>query len=129
MRNADKITIDKYLGVRSAYNARTIEQEFRDLVMYASEGDRRAIGAIAAAFGKVLLIEAQVTLGDLRGEAGGVIEEFLSVLANRRSPYVAHRAGCPERWMHWVVRSIAQQRRREKMRCPTSRDDPEINDT
>ena len=129
MKNADERTIDKYLGLRSAYNDRTIEQEFRHLVMYASEGDPRAIGAIAAAFGSDLLGTAKDTLGKLHGEAGTVIEEFLSVLVNRRSPYVAYRDGCPERWMHWVVRSIAQHRRRERLRCPKSRDDPEINDT
>jgi DNA-directed RNA polymerase specialized sigma24 family protein len=73
------------------------------LAMRASRGDRRAIGAIAIAFGPRLLQEARAVLGDLEQEAEDVLQDFFLCLVDRRSRFTP-------------VRAIARKRRADRER-------------
>ena len=92
-----------------------LEDDFDDLVLRASEGDRRAVGAIAVALGKPLLDEARRALKGFDAEAEDVLQDFLLFLLEARAPF--NRASGPAmEWMFRMVRTIAQQRRRERKR-------------
>ena len=90
----------------------TCWEDFDDLVVRASSGDRRAVGAIAIALGKSLLDEARSVLKELDDEADDVLQDFLLFLVEGQAPF--NRANGPAMdWMRRMVRTIAQQRRRE----------------
>ncbi len=87
-------------------------EAFDELVQKASEGDSRAVGAIAVAIGPTLLEEARVALGDFEQEAEDVLDDFFLCLLDRRMRFTpAHGRAMP--WMCGIVQAIAQQRRRE----------------
>jgi DNA-directed RNA polymerase specialized sigma24 family protein len=91
------------------------QDEFDDLVVHASQGDHRAVGAIAIALGPMLLEEARTVLGEFEQEAEDVLDDFLLSLLERRAPFTpAHGRATP--WLCRIVRAIAQQRRRERAR-------------
>lgn len=100
------------------HNPQTDEQrqrEFDNLARLASEGDRRAIGAIAIAIGPLLLKEARAGLGEFEQEAGNVLHDLFVSLLERRTRFVpGHARAMP--WMCGIVQTIAQQRRRERER-------------
>jgi hypothetical protein len=102
--------------VDNGFSDRTHDQdrdEFDQLVVLACRGNRRAIGAIAAALGPTLLEEARTILGKFDQEAEDVLEDFLLCLVDRRLRFVpAHGRAMP--WMCGIVHAIAQQRRRER---------------
>ena len=77
MKTRDEITIAKYMGTQRAANDVLLEEDFDDLVLRASEGDRRAVGAIAIALGKSLVEEARSVVKGLDGEAEDVVQDFL----------------------------------------------------
>jgi DNA-directed RNA polymerase specialized sigma24 family protein len=85
------------------------------LAMRASRGDRRAIGAIAIAFGPRLLQEARAVLGDLEQEAEDVLQDFFLCLVDRRSRFTPAR-GRAIPWMCGIVRAIARKRRADRER-------------
>jgi DNA-directed RNA polymerase specialized sigma24 family protein len=92
-----------------------IKDQFDELVVLASRGDRRAIGAIGIAFGPTLLEEARTVLGEFDQEADDVLEDFLLALVDRRLLFTpAHGRATP--WICGIVRAIALQRRRELQR-------------
>jgi DNA-directed RNA polymerase specialized sigma24 family protein len=96
-------------------NDTQLQDDFDDLVRRASDGDRRAVGAIAIALGPSLLAEARTALKELDEDAADVLQDFFLFLLERRSPF--NRASGPAlHWMHRMVRTIAQQRRREARR-------------
>jgi hypothetical protein len=96
----------------AAANDTKLQDDFDDLVMRSSQGDRRAIGAIAIALGPSLLWEARAVLKELDDEAEDVLQDFLVFLLEQRVPF--NRAnGRALEWMHKLVRSIARQRRKE----------------
>ena len=91
----------------------TCWDDFDDLVLRASSGDRRAVGAIGIALGNLLLEEAKSVLKELDGEADAVLRDFLLFLVEGQAPF--NRANGPAMdWMRRMVRTIAQQRRRER---------------
>jgi DNA-directed RNA polymerase specialized sigma24 family protein len=88
------------------------QEAFDTLVQRASEGDNRAIGAIAVSVGPTLLEEARIALGDFEQEAEDVLNDFFACLLERRMRFTpAHGRAMP--WMCGIVQAIAQQRRRE----------------
>jgi DNA-directed RNA polymerase specialized sigma24 family protein len=91
------------------------QDEFDDLVVHASQGDRRAVGAIAVALGPMLLEEARTVLGEFEQDAEDVLDDFLLSLLERRARFTpAHGRATP--WLCRIVRLIAQERRRERVR-------------
>jgi hypothetical protein len=91
----------------------TCWDDFDDLVLRASSGDRRAVGAIGIALGNLLLEEARNVLKERDGEAEAVLRDFLLFLVEGQAPF--NRANGPAMgWMRRMVRTIAQQRRRER---------------
>ena len=122
MKTRDEITIAKYMGTQRAANDVLLEEDFDDLVLRASEGDRRAVGAIAIALGKSLVEEARSVVKGLDGEAEDVVQDFLLFLIEAKAPF--NRASGPAMaWMYRMVRVIAQQRRRERKRYRRLRND------
>jgi DNA-directed RNA polymerase specialized sigma24 family protein len=92
-----------------------IRDEFDDLVMRASQGDRRAIGAIAVAIGPKLLVEVRTMLGEFDQEAEDVLQDFLLALLERRLRFdPAHGRAMP--WMCRMVRAFAWRRSEERER-------------
>jgi|SRR5580704_4760179 DNA-directed RNA polymerase specialized sigma24 family protein len=98
---------------RNASNDTQVQDDFDDLVMNASRGDSRAVGAIAVALGPMILGEARAVLGEYSHEAEDVLQDFLLFMLDGRSPFrPAHGRAVP--WMCRMVRAIAQTRRKEK---------------
>jgi DNA-directed RNA polymerase specialized sigma24 family protein len=94
-----------------------------DLVRRASQGDSRAIGAIAIAFGKMLLEEARAVMGDFAQEAEDVLQDFFVSLLERRSRFTpAHGRAIP--WMCGLVRAMARKHRAEREREWGIEDEP-----
>jgi len=91
------------------------QEDFDTLVMLASRGDRRAIGAIAAALGGELLKVARKALEGCEDEADDVIQDFLLSLVEERWPFNREQGG-GQAWMFGIVRMIARNRRRESRR-------------
>ena len=82
---------------------------FDDLVLRAFQGDRRAIGAIAIAFGPKLLKEAKACLEGYEHEADEVLQDFFLSLLERRSRFAPAR-GHAIPWMCEAVRALARER-------------------
>ncbi len=103
------------LGIHDMQTNEQRQDAFDDLARLATEGDRRAIGAIAMAISPTLLEEARAGLGEFEQEAGDVLNDFFVSLIERRMRFVpAHGRAMP--WMCGVVQAIAQQRKRERER-------------
>jgi DNA-directed RNA polymerase specialized sigma24 family protein len=85
---------------------------FDDLVLRASQGDRRAIGAVAIAFGPYLLEEARGCLKGYEHEAEDVLQDFFLALLERRSRFGPAR-GRAIPWMCAAVRALASERNPE----------------
>lgn len=84
------------------------------LVVAASQGNRRAIGAIAIAFGPRLLDEARKALGkSFADEAPDVVQDFFLSLCEGRSRFVPKR-GRALPWMFGIVRATARKARAER---------------
>jgi hypothetical protein len=92
-----------------------LQDEFDELVMKASRGDRRAIGSIAVALGPMLLKEARGFLGRYAEEDEDVLQDLLVFLLEQRSPFRPER-GRAVVWLRRLVRAIAQTRREENGR-------------
>jgi hypothetical protein len=89
--------------------------EFNSLVMEASAGDARAVGAIAIALGPTLLEEARSILEEFEEEADEVLKDFLESLLERRFHFdLAYGDATP--WMFGVVQGIAHFRCRMRER-------------
>ena len=100
--------------------------EFDVLVMRATRGDRRALGALAIAFGPSLLGEARAVMGDFEHEAGDVLQDFFLSLLERRSRFTPE-SGRAVPWMRRVIRAMALVHRAEcEMRWES--DDEPSND-
>jgi DNA-directed RNA polymerase specialized sigma24 family protein len=92
-----------------------LQDDLDALVMRASLGDRRAIGAIAVAFGPRLLQEARAVLRDFEQEAEDVLQDFVLSLVERQSRFTpAHGRAIP--WMCGIVRALARKRRADRER-------------
>jgi DNA-directed RNA polymerase specialized sigma24 family protein len=85
------------------------QADFEDLVLRASQGDRRAIGAIAIAFGPRLLEEAKACLEGYEHEADDVLQDFFLSLLERRSRFAPAR-GRAIPWMCEAVQALARER-------------------
>jgi DNA-directed RNA polymerase specialized sigma24 family protein len=86
-----------------------ILDEMDELVIKAAGGDARAVGAIAIAFGAMLLDVARQELGeDCEQEAGDVVQEFCEGMMGGRY-VVPRRRGGAVAWMPRVVRGIARR--------------------
>lgn len=113
------------MGDALAANDTHLDDDFDDLVMRASNGDSRAVGAIAIALGPSLLNEARTVLRELDDEAHDVLQDFFLFLLERRGPF--NRAnGRALEWMHRMVHTIAHQRRREVSQRRMLADDDEV---
>jgi DNA-directed RNA polymerase specialized sigma24 family protein len=88
--------------------------ELDEVLAHALRGDRRAVGAIAVAFGPLLLEEAEAALGrDYAQDAADVLQEFFLAMVEgdvRLRP--VH--GRALRWMCGVVRAIARKYRGDR---------------
>jgi DNA-directed RNA polymerase specialized sigma24 family protein len=85
-----------------------LRDDFDVLVVRASQGDQRAIGAIAIAFGPKLLGEAQAVMGDFAQEAADVLQDFFLSLLEGQSRFTpAHGRAIP--WMCGIVRAMARK--------------------
>lgn len=98
----------------SQTNARLLD-DLDALVMRASQGDRRAIGAIAVAFGPRLWREAKAVLGPFEQEADDVLQDFLLALVDARSRFAPQR-GRALPWMIGIVRAAALKCRADRER-------------
>ena len=74
-------------NIKDAVTREQHQDQFDELVVLASRGDRRAIGAIGIAFGPMLLEEARTVLGEFDEEADDVLQDFLLALVDRRLLY------------------------------------------
>jgi DNA-directed RNA polymerase specialized sigma24 family protein len=84
-----------------------------DLVLHATRGDRQAIGAIALAFTRELLAEANAVLRNEHDAADAVQDVFLALLEGKAERFARDgRRGM--QYLLGVVRATAQQRRRER---------------
>jgi DNA-directed RNA polymerase specialized sigma24 family protein len=89
-------------------------EAFDELVAEAAKGNRRAIGAIAIAFGPTLYDEARDALGpDGKQDGGDVVQDFFLGLCEGKLVFPAIRgAGIP--WMRRTIRAIAERHRRAR---------------
>jgi DNA-directed RNA polymerase specialized sigma24 family protein len=97
------------LHVSSIPQTTQLQDDFDALVLRASQGDRRAIGAIAIAFGPTLLKEAKACLRGYEFEADDVLQDFFLSLLERRSLFAPAR-GRAIPWMSEAVRALARER-------------------
>ena len=81
-----------------------------DIVLtYATQGDSRAVGAIAIGFGPMLMTEARRELGELwQRDAGDVVQEFHVRLLGGELTFPRIR-GAAIPWMKRTVRGIARE--------------------
>jgi DNA-directed RNA polymerase specialized sigma24 family protein len=88
-------------------------QDLNDLVADAARGDRRAIGAIAIAFGPVLL---KIAREELRSEedAEDLVQDVYALLLEGRAANFLPRKGRGLSWLRGLVRATARTQRREK---------------
>ena len=100
------------IGPRNAPSDTQIQDDFDELVMRASRGDSRAVGAIAVALGPMILEEARVVLGEYADEDSDVLQDFLLLLLEGQSRFRPSH-GRAVLWMCRTVRAIAQTRRKE----------------
>ena len=114
MKNANARKTLKF-DVQTVQSFRQSQDEFDTLVMLASRGDRRAIGAIAAAMGGDLLKVARAALKGVEDEAGDVVQDFMLALLEERWPFNREQGG-GQTWMFGIVKMIARNRRRETLR-------------
>jgi DNA-directed RNA polymerase specialized sigma24 family protein len=102
--------------VHAANDDAQIAAEFDELVRSAVAGDRRAIGAIAIAFGPKRLHEARAVLGSrFKQEAEDVVQDFFVSLLEGQSRF-APAQGRAIPWMCGVVRAIARKARGDRCR-------------
>ena len=88
--------------------------ELDDLVAAAAAGDSRAIGAIAIAFGPLLLKDVHQELGDLfQQDAGDVLQDFFLALTEGKLIFPSIRGGGLP-WMKREVRSLAREHLRQR---------------
>lgn len=101
--------------------ATTSDRELLDqldqLVANAVRGDRHAIGAIAIAFGPMLLQEVRKELGPLfENEGGDVLQDFFLAMTEAQLTFPSIRgAGVP--WMKRTARTFARQHLLERGRA------------
>jgi DNA-directed RNA polymerase specialized sigma24 family protein len=87
-----------------------VQDDFDDLVARATQGDRRALAAIAIAMSPTLLEEARGLLGDFEDEAGDVLQDFFVWMLECRSRFTPAR-GRALAWMCGIIRAMARRRR------------------
>jgi DNA-directed RNA polymerase specialized sigma24 family protein len=114
MKNANARKTLKF-DIQTVQSFRESQDEFDTLVMLASRGDRRAIGAIAAAMGGDILKVARAALKGCEDEAGDVVQDFMLALLEQRWPFNREQGGGLT-WMFGIVKMIARNRRRETLR-------------
>jgi hypothetical protein len=102
-------------NVECAVTSDPLLDEFDELVVQATRGDDRAIGAIAIALGPTLLEEARTALGELAQEADMVLEDFLLAMDHGRLRFRPGRTRAVP-WMCRRIWTLAQRRRREQQR-------------
>jgi DNA-directed RNA polymerase specialized sigma24 family protein len=89
--------------------------EFDDLVLRASQGDRRAITAVAVAFDTQLRREARAVMGRFKQDADDVVQDFYLALLEGRSRFHPER-GRAIPWMIGIVRATARKYRGDRQR-------------
>ena len=95
-----------------------IVEQFDALVLAATRGDRRAIGALAIALGTTLHDEARAALGpDGAQAAGDVVQDLMLGLVERRFAPPRVRGGALP-WLKRTVRAIAAEVAFERGRGP-----------
>ena len=80
MKTKEEVTIAKHMEAQRAANDTQLDEDFDDLVLRASEDDRRAVGAIPIALGKPLIEQARIAFKGFDGEAEDVVQDFLLFL-------------------------------------------------
>ncbi len=106
------------VAIRFIYTAtdRELLDQLDELVVDAVSGDRRAVGAIAIAFGPTLLKEIRRELGPIfLQDEGTVMQDFCLAMIEGRLTFPPIR-GAALPWMKRIVRSLAREhlRRRER---------------
>jgi DNA-directed RNA polymerase specialized sigma24 family protein len=89
-------------------------QDLDDLVARASRGDRRAIGALAVAFGPALRGEARLALGKDAHDADDLLQDLYVFLLEARIPYLPGY-GRAIQWICGVIRVLADRMRDRKL--------------
>jgi DNA-directed RNA polymerase specialized sigma24 family protein len=84
-----------------------------ELVFLATRGDRHAIGAIAIAFTRTLLDEANAVLRNEHDSADVVQDLFLALLEGKTERFVPEQARARP-FLFRIVRTMARQRRKER---------------
>jgi DNA-directed RNA polymerase specialized sigma24 family protein len=97
-------------------------QDLDDLVARASRGDRRAIGALAVAFGPALRGEARQALGKAAPDADDLLQELYVFLLEARIPYLPGY-GRAIQWICGVIRVLADRWRDRRRRELYPRDE------
>ncbi len=105
------------VAIRYIYTAtdRELLDQLDELVVDAVSGDRRAVGAIAIAFGPTLLKEIRRELGPVFvQDEGTVMQDFCLAMIEGKLTFPPIRGGALP-WMKRMVRSVAREhlRRRE----------------
>ena len=96
---------------------RELLDQLDELVSSAVRGDRHAIGAIAIAFGPILLQEVRKELGPLfENDGGDVLQDFFLAMTEEQLTFPAiSGAGVP--WMKRTARAFARQHLLERGRA------------
>ena len=89
-----------------------LDADLDDLVMRATHGDSRALGAIAIALSPTLLEEARTVMGDFAQEADDVLADFFVWLVEGESRFTPGH-GRARAWMCGVIRATARKHRAE----------------
>jgi DNA-directed RNA polymerase specialized sigma24 family protein len=93
-----------------------LQDELDVLMDRASQGDRRAVAAIAVCFGPSLHKEARAVLGRFKQEAADVLQDFFVLLLEGRSRFTPPVQGRAIPWMFGMVRAIAREHRADRER-------------
>ena len=118
-RNKNKKTKKNHAGATRVLDPAGDDARLDELdviVGRAADGEMRAVGALAIAFGPMLIDEAKAALGPLwAAKAGGVVHELTVRLLSRELAFPAIRhAGIP--WLKRVIRELAGEVVRERGR-------------
>ncbi len=108
--NAHNTVLSRHFQI----NERIID-DLDALVVAAAHGDRRALGAIAVAFGPRLIGEAKAILGRFfEEEATDLVQDFFVSLLEGRSRFAPQRKRALP-WMFGIVRAAATKARAERV--------------
>jgi DNA-directed RNA polymerase specialized sigma24 family protein len=108
--NTTKENEETILGLIQEHGVTAREDATSDLVMRATRGDRRALGAIATTFGLLLVEEARAALNG-SGGAEDVVQDFFVCILEQKAQFTPDD-GPGVAWLCRTVRQMALRQRK-----------------